>query len=190
MRKIYLASDSKPRKRLFRIFGLAFSIMASNAKERRRPAGLSYKELVKSNAMSKAQTVSAKVNGGIIIGADTIVVQGKEIFGKPETMQGAKRMLKKLSGNTQMIYTGLAMIDKDKNIKKTACEITKIYMDKLTNAEIEKYLLCMSPLSKAGGFDIEGKGALFVRRVEGCFYNVIGLPLRRLYLMLKDAGVL
>ena len=98
-------------------------------------------------------------------------------------------MLKQLSNKPHVLYTGLAVIDKDKNKRETACEKTKIYMDVLTDEEINKYFSHTSPLDKAGGFDIQGKGALFIRRIEGCFYNVVGLPLRTLYRMLRELEV-
>jgi predicted Zn-dependent protease len=98
-------------------------------------------------------------------------------------------MLKKLSEKPQWLYTGIAVIDKDKQKTLVDCEKTKIYMDKLNDAEIADYFRQISPLDKAGSFDIQGKGAFFIRRIEGCFYNVVGLPLRRLYLMLKKLDV-
>ncbi len=188
MRNIYLASDSKARKKLLNIFGLRFKVISSKIKEERRP-GLSYAALVKRNALAKAQNVAGRVKNGIIIGADTIVVQGKKIFGKPKDLKDAHKMLKHLSSKPQWLYTGIAVIDKDKHKTLTGCEKTKIYMDKLSDREIREYFKQVSPLDKAGSFDIQGKGAFFIRRIEGCFYNVVGLPLRRLYLMLKKLDI-
>ncbi len=206
MRNIYLASDSKARKKLLNIFGLRFKVISSKIKEERRP-GLSYAALVKRNALAKAQNVAGRVKNGIIIGADTIVVQGKKIFGKPKDLKDAHRMLKRLSGKPQWLYTGIAIIDKDaeesacrrysskrscirhKNKISLGYEKTKVYMDKLTGREIKNYFTCISPLDKAGSFDIQGRGAFFIRRIEGCFYNVVGLPLRRLYRMFKEIGL-
>lgn len=148
-----------------------------------------YAELVKANAVNKAKDVASRVRSGIIIAADTIVVQDGRIFGKPKDLSDAKKMLKRLSSKPQWLYTGMAVIDKDKNEMLTACEKTKIYMDRLTDKEIDDYFCQVSPLDKAGSFDIQGRGAFFIRRIEGCFYNVVGLPLRRLYLMLKKLDV-
>ncbi|MFA5157238.1 MAG: Maf and M48 domain-containing protein [Candidatus Omnitrophota bacterium] len=189
MRKIYLASDSKARKKLLKIFGLKFKVLPAKIKEKTRAGRFSYPELVKSNALKKAAVAAAKVKSGIIIAADTIVVMSGKVFGKPKDLNGARRMLKTLSGKPQWLYTGIAVIDKDNKKIKTACEKTKIYMDRLTDKEISNYFSAVSPLDKAGSFDIQGKGAFFIRRIEGCFYNVVGLPLRRLYLMLKSLDV-
>jgi Zn-dependent protease with chaperone function len=98
-------------------------------------------------------------------------------------------MLKRLSQRPQWLYTGIAIIDKDKHKTKLGYEKTKVYMDKLTDEEIKNYFTRVSPLDKAGSFDIQGRGAFFIRRIEGCFYNVVGLPLRKLYRMLKEIGV-
>jgi MAF protein len=189
MRNIYLASDSKARKKLLNIFGLRFRAVPSKVKEVRKAGHLSYAALVENNALTKAQNVAARVKNGIIIGADTIVVQGKRIFGKPKDLKDAHRMLKRLSRKPQWLYTGIAIIDKDKPKTKLGYEKTKVYMDKLTDREIKNYFACVQPLDFAGSFDIQGKGAFFIRRIEGCFYNVVGLPLRKLYRMFKEIGL-
>jgi len=150
---------------------------------------LSYAALAKSNALAKAKDVAKRVRGGVIIAADTIVVAGAKVFGKPKNLKEARVMLKKLSRRTQWLYTGIAVIDKDKNKTLACSEKTKIYMDKLSDEEINNYFAQVSPLDKAGSFDIQGKGAFFIRRIEGCFYNVVGLPLRSLYLMLKKLDI-
>jgi len=139
--------------------------------------------------LRKAKEVARKVRDGIIIAADTIVVQDKKIFGKPENLKEAQRMLKRLSQKPQWLYTGLAIIDKDRHRTRLAFEKTKVYMDKLTDKEIKNYFRCVSPKDFAGSFDIQGKGAFFIRRIEGCFYNVVGLPLRKLYRMFKEIGI-
>ena len=189
MRQIYLASDSLARKKLFNIFGLKFKVFSSGIKEERKPGRLSYAELVKRNALKKAEEVARRVRKGIIIGADTIVVQGKKIFGKPKDLKDARIMLKKLSERPQWLYTGVAIIDKDKHKTKVSYEKTKVYLDRLTDKEIDTYFAYVRPLDFAGSFDIQGRGAFFIRRIEGCFYNVVGLPLRKLYRMLKKLGI-
>ena len=189
MRKIFLASDSRARKQLLEIFGLKFKVVPSGVKETKIAPGLSFQALVKKNACLKAHAVSCMVKSGVIIGADTIVVCGKRVFGKPKNLKDAHRMLKTLSGRPQWIYSGLCVLDKDNDRIKVCCEKTKIYMDKLSDQEIEAYFKVVSPLDKAGSFDIQGKGAFFINRIEGCFYNVVGLPIRRLYRMLKEMDI-
>ncbi|MCX5702403.1 MAG: Maf and M48 domain-containing protein [Candidatus Omnitrophica bacterium] len=188
MRPIYLASDSEARKKLLNIFGLKFKAVPSRIKEERK-ACLSYAVLVKKNALEKAREVAQRMKKGIVIGADTIVVQDKKIFGKPKDLRDAKIMLKRLSRKPQWLYTGLAIIDVDKHKTIVDYEKTKVYMDKLTDNEINKYFSHFSPLGKAGSFDIQAKGAFFIRRIEGCFYNVVGLPLRKLFRMLRDLDI-
>src|SRR3989338_6475416 len=114
MRKIYLASDSGARKKLFRIFGLKFKVLPARIKEKKIAGSLSYAKLVKMNARKKAKQAARKIKHGIIIAADTVVVQDKKIFGKPRDLKDAKVMLKKLSRKPQWLYTGIAIIDKDK----------------------------------------------------------------------------
>ncbi len=189
MRKIYLASDSRARKQLLELFGLQFKVISSGAKEKNFLLGKSFSALVKENSCLKAQAVARKVKNGVIISADTIVTDGKRVFGKPRDLKDARKMLKNLSGRTQWIYSGVCVLDCDNRKMKVACEKTKIYMDKLTDQEISAYFKLVSPLDKAGSFDIQGRGAFFIRRIEGCFYNVVGLPLRRLYLMLKEMNI-
>jgi len=187
-RNIYLASDSKARKKLLRILGIKFRVLPSKVvQEKIRDA--SFPELVKSNALIKAKAAAARIKSGIVIGADTIAVQDGKVYGKPKDLKEARIMLKKLSLAPQLLYTGIAVIDKDNNKIKLACEKTKVYMDKLSDGQIDSYFACVNPLDKAGSFDIQGRGAFFIRRIEGCFYNVVGLPLRRLYIMLRELGV-
>lgn len=189
MRKIYLASDSKARRKLFRIFGLKFQVIPSKVEEKMHPEKMSYAALAKHNALLKAKAVSQKIRTGVVVAADTIIVQDGKVFGKPSSIKNANSMLKNLSQKPQHLYTGLAVIDTDNQKIKVAVEKTKIYMDKLSSSEIKNYFKNVSPLDKAGSFDIQGQGAFFIRRIEGCFYNVVGLPLRRLYLMFKELGI-
>ena len=185
MRKIYLASDSKARRELLKNLGLKFEILISRIKEIRKKGSLSYPALVKANALAKAESVARRVKEGVIIAADTITLEGKEIFGKPKNLTDAKKMLKRLSRHPQWVYTGIAIIDKDSGRTLLDYEKTRVYMDRLNEKEIDNYFVKVSPLDKAGSFDIQGKGALFIRRIDGCFYNVVGMPLRKLYRMFK-----
>jgi MAF protein len=186
---IYLASKSKAREKILETFGFKFKVMPSNVKERRKPHGLSYAGLVKANALAKAKDVLRKVKSGIVIGADTICVQDGLIFGKPRNLKDAKAMLKLLSAKPQWLYTGIAVVNQESGQSFVDYEKTKVYMDKLSDEEIDAYFKRVSPLDKAGSFDIQGRGAFFIRRIEGCFYNVVGLPLRKLYRMLKKCGI-
>ncbi|MFA5724879.1 MAG: Maf and M48 domain-containing protein [Candidatus Omnitrophota bacterium] len=188
---IYLASKSRARRKLLEDIGLKFKVLPSKIKERKGAKGISYFKLVKINALNKAKDIASKVKEGIIIAADTIMVQDGRIFGKPGDLKSAKQMLKSMSNKTQAVYTGIAVIRKEKGRGKilTDYEKTTVFMDKLSDKEISGYFKQVSPLDKAGSFDIQGRGALFIRRINGCFYNVVGLPLRKLYLIFKKLGV-
>ncbi|MBU1928581.1 MAG: septum formation protein Maf [Candidatus Omnitrophica bacterium] len=189
MRTIYLASGSKARKKLLESIGLKFKVIRTNVKEIRKSPVKTYPELVQANALNKALEASRRVKSGVIIGADTIVVENNQVCGKPRDLDDARRMLKRLVDKPQWVYTGLAVIDKDRNIKNVSYEKTKVFLDKLTDEEINAYFSRVSPLDKAGSFDIQGRGALFIRRIEGCFYNVVGLPLRKLYILFKQLNI-
>lgn len=188
MKKIYLASDSKARKQLLSILGLKFTVMPSKIRKE-KVRGASFAAIVKANALLKAEDVARRIKSGVVIAADTISVQDGKIFGKPKDLKDARKMLKSLSQKPQWLYTGIVVIDKDNNKKRIAFEKTRVFMDKLSDKEIENYFSQVSPMDKAGSFDIQGRGAFFIRRIEGCFYNVVGLPLRRLYLMLKSLDI-
>jgi MAF protein len=170
--------------------GLKFRVLPSDIDEEALPKPVSYAALVKRNALAKARDVASRVKSGVVIGADTIVVQGRKIFGKPKDLRAARAMLATLSQGPQWVYTGIAVVDKGGRLRElVSCEKTKIVMDKITDKEMRSYFFRVSPLDKAGSFDIQGKGAFFIRRVEGCFYNVVGLPLSRLYRMFKQIGL-
>ena len=130
-----------------------------------------------------------RYESGVVIAADTVVLAGKKLITKPGNVKDAIRTLKKLSRAPQWVYTGLAVIDIDNNETHTACEKTKIYMHRLSNKMIKAYFKMVSPMDKAGSFDIEGRGAMFISRVEGCFYNVVGLPMAKLAQILTKIGV-
>lgn len=184
-----MASGSKARKKLLESIGLKFKVIRTNVKEIRKSPVKTYPELVQANALNKALEASRRVKSGVIIGADTIVVENNQVCGKPRDLDDARRMLKRLVDKPQWVYTGLAVIDKDRNIKNVSYEKTKVFLDKLTDEEINAYFSRVSPLDKAGSFDIQGRGALFIRRIEGCFYNVVGLPLRKLYIIFKQLNI-
>jgi len=187
-RKIILASRSRARRDLLRQIGLRFSVMEPRVRESGR-AGTGCAELVERNALKKARYVAGRVRSGTIIGADTMVRAGRRILGKPKNVREAAAMLAMLSRRPQWVYTGIAVIDADTGKTYTAHEKTKVLMRPMGRAEIEEYFKKVSPLSLAGAFDAQGHGAIFIRRVEGCYYNVVGLPLSKLAMLLRKAGV-
>lgn len=188
MRKIILASGSLQRQALLKQIGLKFKVIKSNVKEKRRITK-SAARLVKDNAFAKARDVAKKLNSGVVIGCDTIVVADKKIIGKPKNLADAKKILKFLSRRPQWVYTGLAAIDIDNKKTFTDFDKTKVFMNRLSDKEMAGYFKKVSPLDKAGAFDIQRYGGLFINRIEGCFYNVVGFPLAKLYRMLKKVGI-
>ncbi len=189
MRKIILASGSKARQKLLKQIGLKFRIVEANVKESSSLKGKRCSALVIDNAVKKASAAAKGIDTGVIIAADTVVLVGKTIIGKPKTMADAIRSLRVLSKSPQWVYTGVAVYDIDRDKMMTDFEKTKVYMLPLDDLQIKKYFRKISPFDKAGSFDVQGPGSIFIDRIEGCFYNVVGLPLAKLGAMLKKAGV-
>lgn len=188
MKKIILASRSRARQKLLRQIGLKFKVAESKAKENRR-LKTTCQALVIGNAVKKAQDVAKRFKSGIVIGADTVVLVGKRIIGKPKDREDAFRTLKLLSRKPQWVYTGIAVYDIDRQKMLTDYEKTKIWMCRLSDKDIKSYFRRVSPLDKAGSFDIQGHGSVFIDRIEGCFYNVVGLPLAKLAKILRKTKV-
>ncbi len=189
MKKIILASASVQRQNLLKRLGIPLCVEPSHIREKSR-IRTTCADLVKENALQKATDVAGRTTDSIVIGADTLVyLGGKTIVGKPKDLKEAQRILRRLFAQPHWVYTGLAVIDTQTGRQMVDYEKTKVFMTHLSNEEIERYHNKVSPLDKAGGFDIEGHGALFIRRIEGCYFNVIGLPMAKLFQMLKKMGV-
>lgn len=186
--KIILASTSPRRKELLRQIGLAVTVMPSDFEED-MSLNLSDAELAKTLALGKAKSVAKRLKKGVVIGSDTFIVFKKERIGKPKDKNDARKILKTLSGKTMKIYSGLAVIDLEKKKEFTDCEITELKLKKLSKKEIENYIKTGEPLDKAGAFAIQGRGAVFIQKINGCYSNVIGLPLYKLYLILQKSGI-
>lgn len=184
-KRIILASESPRRAELLRQIGLSFEIKPSAVDEGKKPKE-SLDAYVKRVALSKAELAARNVNDALIIAADTIVVINKKKLGKPESPESAITMLKKLSGRCHTVITGVAVIDAVKNKRVTKAVSTKVWFKKLSDEEIKEYVKSNEPLDKAGGYGIQGKAAMFVKRIEGDYFNIVGLPLNTLYEMLRS----
>lgn len=182
--KFILASASPQRKKLLKLTGLKFKVVVSRAQEISR-IKTTIGDLVKENALLKARDVADRLKSGLVIGSDTLVFADGKIVGKPRNLAEAKKILNVLTSRPQWVYTGVAIIDTATGKTVVDFEKTRIFMNPLTDEEMDRYHFKTSPLDKAGGFDIEGRGGLFISRIEGCYSNVIGLPLAKLRLMLK-----
>lgn len=187
MLKFVLASQSPRRKKLLRQMGLVFEVMPADVDEdspERDPAAL-----VESLSLQKASAVAHIRKQALVIGADTIVVHNGAILGKPADEADAHRMLRQLSGETHQVYTGVALVREGKEhekITKTFHVKTNVTFSPLSDTEILSYIKSGSPMDKAGAYGIQDdRGSVFVERIEGDYYNVVGLPLNRLYQELK-----
>ncbi len=189
MPQIILASASPQRQKLLAMAGVKFRVIPSRAQELHKITA-NCSGLVKHNAILKAREVAERFKSGIVIGADTLVYAGhKRVIGKPKDLAAAKRTLKILCAVPHWVYTGVAIMDAATGRLLIDYEKSKLHMQKLSDDEIDRYHRFTNPLDKAGGFDIEGRGGLFIHRVEGCYSNVIGLPLPKLRMMLKSFGI-
>ena len=182
--EIILASTSPRRIELLKNIGIDFEIIDPCVSEEGVESDPTKYAI--ENALAKASAVTSKLKRGIVIGADTIVVIEDRILGKPRNQVEAKRMLELISGRTHEVITGIAVIDVSKNMIKTASEHTEVKIRKLTISEIDAYVASGEPMDKAGAYAAQGKGALLIERINGCFYNVVGLPLFRLSMILEQ----
>ncbi len=188
MRKIILASGSPRRKELLQmLIGDNFEIQTSSYEE--RLLNLGPKELVLHHSLEKGRDVAKSNREGIVISADTVVVFENKVLGKPHTEEKAIKMLNKINGNIIEVITGLAVIDIENKKELQDIELTKVKMKQMTDKEIEDYIESGEPLDKAGAFGIQGKAAIFVEKIDGCYFNVVGLPLFKLNNLLTKVGV-
>jgi septum formation protein len=190
--KVILASTSPRRQQIMEQMGLCFEVVPSSIDEEicthelfRIPSRLAVER-----ARCKALDVSSKTTGeALVVGADTIVVLGEEILGKPADEREAEEMLRKLSGVDHTVITGLAVIRLPGLEEQIAFSDTLVSFRRLREEEIQSYVRSGEPMDKAGAYGIQGKGALLVRGVNGCFFNVMGLPAGLLGEMLENFGL-
>ncbi len=187
--KLILASASPRRSALLRQVGIPHSVIASDVQEERRPEHLSPAETALYLALQKARRVAAGLGEGLVLGADTIVVHRGELLGKPASPEEARRMLHHLSGEQHSVITGLALVDAKTGREESAYEETRVWMRVLGEELIDAYVATGEPMDKAGAYAIQGKAALFVKKIEGCYFNVVGLPLFQLTLLLSRMDI-
>ena len=183
---LILASQSPRRRMLLRQIGLPFRVEASPFEETIPDEGHP-SDIVQHLALEKALPVSRRFPSALTLAADTIVVHQGAVLGKPADETEARAMLRQLSGATHTVFTGLALLHPTTDRHITACEATRVTFGTLTDAEIATYVASGTPMDKAGAYGIQGElGAVFVTRIEGDFYTVMGLPLHRLYRLLRE----
>lgn len=188
MKKIILASNSPRRRELLYRLGISFTIDPADVDETVSP-GEAVGSYAVRIALAKASTTAGRVEDGVVIGADTIVVLDANILGKPKDDKEALRMLHMLSGRMHRVITGLAVVDAGTGMVSTSLAETNVWFRQLSDDEIAAYVSSREPLDKAGAYGIQDKGALLVERIEGCYFNVVGLPLSLLYNILRDFGI-
>ena len=177
---IILASKSSRREFLLKMIGLKFEIIPSNVSED-LDCNQNPKYLAEILSKKKAKKISEKYKDKIIIGADTVVYLDKVIFGKPCDRNENYKMLKSLSGRTHNVVTGVSIIHKNKGIQKTFSQTTKVTLRKIPNKGLINYIDNNSTLDKAGGYGIQDWFSVWVKRIDGCYYNVMGMPISRFY---------
>ena len=188
MKTIILASASPRRKELLEKIGLIFEVEPSNYDEN-MPFNLQPHEFARKLSLEKARAAAVNHNNSMVIAADTFVIFNGRILGKPHTEKNARDMLQTISGNYHSVITGFTIIDTGTNKALSKSVETKVYIRNLTLAEIKAYVKSGEPLDKAGAYAIQGLGSVFVEKVDGDYYNVVGLPLSALTEALKEFDI-
>lgn len=189
--EIILASASPRREELLRLMGLSFRVIPSDFDES-VVSQWPPEEHVLQSATGKASDIAARASDGVVIGADTVVVAGNSILGKPESPGDARRMLKLLSGRSHFVYTGLCVIRRaggktTHSLRDYVC--TEVRFGTLSDEIVEAYIATGEPLDKAGAYGIQERGCVLVESIVGDYFNVVGLPIYRLSRMLDEIGM-
>jgi len=186
--QIVLASASPRRAELLKKMGLDFRVQVAEIEETFIP-DQNLEEQIEALALRKARAVADTLSSGLVIGADTVVVIDEEVLGKPDSPEQAVLMLSRLSNRIHRVLTGLAVIDVENGQVLSGVETTRVQFRLLSRDEIIAYVQTGEPLDKAGAYGIQEKGATLVEKIEGCYFNVVGLPVARTVGMLKQAGL-
>jgi septum formation protein len=187
-RTIVLASASPRRRELLALTGLSFTVDPSSYEEELVP-GVKPRLLARRLSSEKAKAVAKKYRNALIIAADTFIVYRDSLMGKPHTEKEAFRMLGILNGRQHSVITGFTIIDTETGKTVSKSVETKVWFRKLTEQELASYVRTGEPLDKAGAYAIQGRGSLIVEKIEGDYFNVIGLPLSSLADALKKFGI-
>lgn len=186
--KLILASSSPRRAEILRNAGLNFSVLSSAVDETPYP-GEEPAALVQRLANTKADLVTARtVGSSIILAADTVVVLDGKILGKPRSTENARDMLQQLSGRTHSVLTGVTLVRLPDAERRQFTESTLVQFRPIADDELSAYLATEEPYDKAGAYAIQGQAGRYIPRIEGCYFNVVGLPLSRVLTELKSLG--
>jgi septum formation protein len=185
-----LASASERRQELIGRILKKYDILVSDFDEDSVKFTGDCGEYVKAIALGKAKNIADKLSEHcVVIACDTIVYHDKKILGKPKNYEDAVNMLSSLSGNSHKVYSGLAVINTATNDIQTDYECTEVFFSTMSEKEVNDYVRSGEPMDKAGAYGIQGAGGIFVEKIYGCYYNVVGLPLNKLYNLLREMGV-
>ena len=185
---IILASASKRRSAILSSCGIKHRVVPSGAKEDIRISKFP-RRVAMINARIKAEKTLGRFKTGYIIGADTVVLLGNKIIGKPRNARHAKEMLKEMSGKTISVYTGLCVINANTKKIISDYEKSKVRVKQIKKTDIPRYFKLLGPYDKAGGFSIEGVGSFIFDNIKGSYFNVLGLPMAKLKEMFEKLGV-
>ena len=188
MKTLILASASPRRRELLQQAGAVFEVIPAKGEEHTTKDAP--KDIVQELALKKAQEVAAAApEGSLVLAADTVVAFDGKVLGKPKDPKDAAGMLTILSGNTHSVFTGVAVLDQEKNPVLNFYEETKVTMYPMSPEEIEAYVKTGEPMDKAGAYGIQGKCAIHIEKIQGDYNNVVGLPIAAIYQRLKKIGI-
>jgi len=189
MTRLILASGSPRRAEMLTRITDEFKIMIPDIDETMTD-GESPSEMVERLALEKAQVIVGKTNGKLpVLAADTIVVHNR-VLGKPIDEEDACRMLEELENDSHFVITGVAVIHPGKSKVISFIETTEVFFDSISKEEIKRYVKSKEPMDKAGSYGIQGIGGCFITKINGCFYNVMGFPLNKIYNSLKKLDII
>jgi len=187
MPRIVLASASPRRRALLEALGLALEVVVSEAPE--VDSGAVPAAIVEANARAKRDAVAARLDGpALVIAADTLVFLDEHVLSKPADKAEARAMLRRLSGNTHQVVSGVAVLDTATGQGAVGSETTDVTFRKLSDGEIDSFVEAVNPVDRAGAYTVDGPGSLIVARYDGCYQNVLGLPIVRLDKLLRGIG--
>ncbi|AMN36641.1 Maf-like protein [Clostridium perfringens] len=188
--KVILASKSPRRVEILEKIVKEFEVVQSNFDENTIDFKGDIEKYVKDLSRNKAIEVSKRLNEpSIVIAADTVVFQSGKVLEKPKNEEDAFSMLSSLSGNTHKVYSGICLINTYDDTVVTDCDCTEVRFSELNPRQIRNYINSGEPMDKAGAYGIQGLGGAFVEGIKGCYYNVMGLPLNKLYKALENYDI-
>jgi septum formation protein len=184
MDSLVLASKSPRRREILKQLGLPFIVCSIDIDEEK-----GYRRTVRSSVMNlsrkKVDAAAVQFEEGLIVGVDTVVHFNGRVLGKPESGTEARLFLKMLSGNSHQVLSGITVRDACSGLRRTSCSVSTVHFTKMDVSEIDRYVQSDEWVDKAGGYAIQGRAALYIRSIEGSYYNIVGMPVEELYRLLK-----